>query len=321
MKTVGLTVASALMSTAAIVSAHAETNEMTIDGGLAPLAGTFVMPDGTEPVPAVLIIAGSGPTDRNGNQLPAMSAGTLQLIAEGLAEQGIASLRFDKRGIGASAAAAGPQEETTFGVFVDDAVAWAQFLSTQPGVECVYLLGHSEGALIATLAAHQIEVCGVISISGAGQPIDEVLRQQLRAQADAGALPADLLASANTILDSLAAGEMVPDPPTALASLFHPSVQPFLMSWMAVDPAAAIAEVAAPVLIIQGTTDIQVGVDQAKMLAVARPDAQLVVLEGMNHVLKEAPLDMAANIATYANPDLPLAPGLVEAIAAFIAAR
>lgn len=320
-KTIKLAVASALVSTGAIAPVHAETRDVTIGGDLAPLSGTLVMPDTAEPVPAVLIIAGSGPTDRNGNQPPAILADSLRLLAEGLTGQGVASLRFDKRGIGASAAAAGPQEETTFGVFVEDAVAWARFLSAQPGIECVYLLGHSEGALIASLAAAQIDVCGVISIAGPGLPIDDILRRQLAAQANAGALPDALLSAANSILDSLAAGDLVPDPPEALAPLFHPVVQPFLMSLMAIDPVAAIGEADAPVLIVQGTTDIQVGVDQAQLLASARPDAELVLLEGVNHVLKEAPLEMAANIATYSDQSLPLAPGIVEAIAGFILAE
>jgi len=315
-----LTLTGALLGTTlmASVPTHAETRDVTIDGGLAPLAGTLVMPDGTQPVPGVLLIAGSGPTDRNGNQLPGVAAATLELLAEGLAGNGIASLRFDKRGVGASAAAAGPQEETTFETFVDDAVSWAQFLSEQAGIECVYLIGHSEGALIAALAAQQVDVCGVVSISGAGSPIGEVIRRQLQAQADAGALPEALLIEANSILDRLGAAELVPDPPEALAPLFHPSVQPFLISWMAIDPVTAIAAADAPVLVMQGTTDIQVGVDQAELLAAARPGTQLIILDGVNHVLKVAPPDMAANVATYADPDLPLAPGVIDAIVEFI---
>lgn len=309
------------LALATVVPAHAETQDVTIDGGLAPLSGTLVMPDATEPVPAVLLIAGSGPTDRNGNQLPAVAAATLQLLAEGLAENGIASLRFDKRGIGASAAAASPQEETTFEVFVDDAVSWARFLTEQAGIECVYLIGHSEGALIAALAAQQVDVCGVVSIAGAGSPIGDIIRRQLSAQAEVGALPDTLPTAANSILDRLAAGELVPDPPEALAALFHPTVQPFLMSWMAIDPVAAIAAVEAPVLVLQGTTDIQVGVDQAELLAAARAGTELVILDGVNHVLKVAPLDMAANVATYSDPDLPLAPGVIEAVVEFVQAQ
>ena len=73
-----------------------------------------------------------------------------------------------------------------------------------------------------------------------------------------------------------------------------------------------------PVFIGQGTTDIQVGVIDAQALAAADPDATLKLWDGVNHVLKTAPADRAGNLATYADPDLPLAPGVTQDVAAFI---
>jgi len=304
------------MMTAAALPGHAA--EVTIDGGRAPLHGDLTLPAAEGPVPAVLMIAGSGPTDRDGNTLPVSTPNTLRLLAEALGEQGIASLRFDKRGVGASAAAAGEQAETGFDVFVEDAVAWARFLEEQQGVGCVFLLGHSEGALIAALAAAEVDTCGVISIAGAGRPIGDVLRDQLTGLNAAGALPEPLFGQAMAILARLERGERVAEVPPELASLFHPVLQTFLLSWMEKDPAAAVAAIDAPVLVLQGTTDLQVGTADAELLAAANPRARLELLEGVNHVLKLAPPDQAANLATYADPNLSLAPGVAEMIAGFV---
>ena len=107
----------------------------------------------------------------------------------------------------------------------------------------------------------------------------------------------------------------------ALAALFRPSVQPYLISWLPLDPAALVAAYDGRVFIGQGTTDIQVGVPDAQALAAADPEATLKLWDGVNHVLKPAPADRASNIAVYADPDLPLASGVVADVAAFIRAN
>ena len=300
-----------LASTYAMVA----DQEVTIDGGRAPLHGSLLSPPNAHGA-AVLIIAGSGPTDRDGNvNIPGVRPNTYKLIAEGLAAEGIVSLRFDKRIVAASAAAAGPESELRLSTYVDDAVAWTTFLRRQPGVTCVILLGHSEGALIAPLAAQKTPVCGVISVSGMGRTFDVVLTEQLNA-----ALPDAMKPDAFKVLAELKAGRTVDDPPPALAALFRPSVQPYLISELNVDPAVELAKVKAPVLIVQGETDLQVSVTDAQALKAARPDAKLVLAPGVNHVLKLAPLDRAANLATYADPNLPLAPGVLPPIVAFVKA-
>jgi len=296
-------------------AAQAAEREVSVDGGRALLYGTLLTPDGAKPGPAVLLIAGSGPTDRDGNSpIAAVHPANLKLIAEGLAQHGIASLRYDKRGIGKSAAAMVAERDVRFTTFVDDAVAFAQLLQSQPGVTCVILAGHSEGALIAPLAAQKVKTCGVISIAGSGRPIGVVLREQLAAS---GASP-EQLAQANAILVELEHGREVVDIPPAGMALFRPSIQPYMISWLPLDPPAVLKTVQAPVLILQGETDIQVSVKDARLLAAARPDATLVILPGVNHILKVAPADRAANIATYSDPNLPLAPGVMAAIDAFV---
>lgn len=159
-------------------------------------------------------------------------------------------------------------------------------------------------------------MCGLILLSGAGRPAGVVLREQLES-----GLPEPLKTQAFAALSELEAGRTVADTPPALAALFRPSVQPYLISWLPLDPAALIAAYDGPVFIGQGTTDIQVTTTDANALAAADPKATLKLWDGVNHLLKTAPADRAANMATYANPDLPLAPGVVEDVVGFIKAH
>lgn len=279
----------------------------------AALHGTLLTPDG--PTRAVaLIIAGSGPTDRDGNNGPGIVAATYRLLAEGLAAQGIATVRTDKRGVGESAAALTSEADLVFTDYADDARAWAVETARLTGQPCAWLIGHSEGALVAltAVAGGGDAVCGLVLLSGAGRPIGAVLREQL---ANA---PEPFLSQSLTILAELEAGRPVTEVPPQLAALFRPSVQPYLISWLPLDPAELVAAWDGPVMIGQGTTDIQVGLPDAQALAAARPDARLAIWDGVNHVLKVAPADRAANIATYGDPTLPLAPGVVDDIAGFI---
>jgi len=294
-------------------SASSVDEEVTIDG---PLRGAWRTPEHWRDGKLVLILAGSGPTDRDGNSsIGGVHPNTYKMIADALAANGIASLRVDKRGIGASAGAVTAEAELRFDTYVSDAASWANFAWARSGVRCVYMLGHSEGAEIAALAAAHVRSCGVISVAGAGRDIGETLLRQLQA-VDA---PADLIAQAHHCIDELRAGRTVADPPPALMSLFRPSVQPYVISWLAKNPVTALASVDAPVLILQGSADIQVEVEDAQLLAAGHPGAQLVLLEGVNHILKIAPADRAQNVATYADPNLPLAPGVMPPILAFLA--
>lgn len=280
----------------------------------APLYGTMLAPEGQTQA-AALILPGSGPTDRDGNSPMGVSAAPYRLLAEGLAERGIATVRIDKRTIGQSAPAATSEEELTFQTFIDDARAWAAVAARQTGQPCVWLIGHSEGSLVALGAVQggNDAVCGLILLSGAGLPAGMVLREQFEA-----GLPEDLKGPAMTTLTELEAGRTVAAPPPALAAVFRPSVQPYIISWLALDPAEMIRGYDGPVMIAQGTTDIQIAMTNADALAAAQPTARLVVWEGVNHVLKVAPLDRAANAATYNDPTLPLAPGVVDDVAGFI---
>ncbi|HLZ75578.1 alpha/beta hydrolase [Phenylobacterium sp.] len=314
--TIGMLVMAMVLASAAHAQATtpAADREVSVDGGRAPLYGALLSPPGARPGPAVLLIAGSGPTDRDGNSAaPSVKPANLKLIAQGLAAAGVTSLRYDKRGLGKSAPAMLQEADLRFTTYVDDAAAFARFLKAQPQVTCVVILGHSEGALIAALAAQKVATCGVIEVSGIGRPLGVVLREQLAA----GPMPASLREQSNAALTELEHGRPVANIP-GLEAFFRPSVQPYLISQLTLDPTQALAAVKAPVLILQGDNDLQVQVEDAQRLHAARPDARLVILPGVNHILKEAPRDRAGNIATYADPDRPLAPGVMPAILAFV---
>ena len=227
----------------------------------------------------------------------------------------MATLRIDKRGIGASAFAGGREEDLRFGHLVEDARAWADAAAERTGQPCVWLIGHSEGALVALAAVEDDhdKVCGLVLLSGAGRRARVVLEEQLGAQ-----LAEPMRAQAFLALAELEAGRTVADTPPALAALLRPSVQPYLISWLALDPAGLTAAYDSPIMVGSGTHDIQTPVVEAQALAAARPGIQLVLWEGANHLLKAAPAERAANIATYSNPDLPLAPEVVDDVAGFI---
>jgi len=278
------------------------------------IAGTVELPAAKFPVPAVLIIAGSGPTDRNGNSpiLPGPN-NSLKMLADSLAARGIASLRYDKRGIGGSRVAGSSEVDLRFEHFISDAVAWVRELRSDPRFSTITVAGHSEGSLIGMVAAREANADGYISIAGVGRRAPEVLQDQLSTQ-----LPPTMLAQTETLMVRIARGESPDSVPPMLNALFRPSVHPYLTSWFAYDPAAEIARLTIPVLIIQGTTDIQVPVEEANLLSAANPRAKLAVIEGMNHVLKSASGLIGQQLPSYSDPSLPLLPAFVGEVATFV---
>lgn len=269
--------------------------------------------------PVVLIIPGSGPTDRDGNSPIGIKAAPYRLLAEGLAARGVTTVRIDKRGMFASAAATPNPDAVTIADYAADVRAWTTALRQRTGVSCVWLLGHSEGALVAMVAAQsQQDVCGLMLVSAAGRPMGEVLRDQIKANPANG----PLLGQALPAIDALESGRRVDtrtmDP--ALLPLFRPQVQGFLMDAFSYDPARLLAVYPKPVLILQGQRDIQVHEADARILKQANLKATLVLLADTNHVLKTVTSDdRNANIATYFDPGLPLAPGVIDAISGFLA--
>jgi fermentation-respiration switch protein FrsA (DUF1100 family) len=305
-------------------SAHAKTDApqaasksepVVLETRTGKLYGTLEMPlKERAPYPVVLIISGSGPTDRNGNSAVIPGANnSLKYLAEGLAAAGIASLRYDKRGIAESVMAAKAESDLRFDMYIEDAVLWGRKLRDDRRFSRLVVAGHSEGSLIGMVAAQRLGAEGYVSIAGAGRRADVVILEQMKAQ-----LSPELYAQTEAVLKSLVEGKTVADAPAGLAALFRPSVQPYIISWLKYDPAKEIAKLAVPVLVAQGTHDIQVSVEDAKLLAQAKPSARLLLVESMNHVLKEAPADAKQQGAAYSDPSLPIAPKFLAEVVAFV---
>jgi len=288
-------------------------------GPIGPLKGTMLAP-ASGAAPMALIVPGSGPTDRDGNNPLGVKASTYRLLAEGLATRGVGTVRIDKRGMFASAAAVADANAVTIDDYVADVDAWTTVIRKRRNVPCVWIVGHSEGGLVALAAAKKVaDVCGLVLIATPGRRLGEVLREQLRSN------PADapILIEATAAINTLEAGQHVDVTvmQPALKPLFAPQVQNFLINLFSYDPAKLIAAVSKPVLIMQGRRDMQVAVADAERLKQAAPTADMVLLADTNHVLKTVSSDdRRANVATYSDPSLPLAPGVVDAIADFVTA-
>jgi pimeloyl-ACP methyl ester carboxylesterase len=299
-----------------LAAAAASATPLTAPGPDGPLAGTLV--DAGKGSPVVLVIPGSGPTDRDGNNPMGVTAAPYRLLADALAAKGVSSVRIDKRGLFGSKAAVADPNKVTIADYAGDIHSWVAAIRKRTGAKCIWLLGHSEGALVALAAGQQPDgLCGVILVSGAGRKLSDVIREQLRSNP----ANAPVLATAMAALDALDRGEHVDvtgmNP--ALLSLFRPQVQDYLIDMFRHDPAKLAASLALPLLIVQGERDIQVSVADAKALAAAQPTAKLVLVPSMNHVLKDVASDeRRANLATYADPSLPVDPARVDAIAEFV---
>ena len=311
---IALTLLTAFLGNAPIVSL-ADTSVLVsvpVNGGA--LGGTLETPAGPGPWPVVVLIAGSGPTDRDGNSpLLRGKNNSLKYLADALVGRGIATLRYDKRGVGISAKLLKLEADLRFDDMVADADAWIHWLRADHRFTTITVAGHSEGSLVGMLAAADAGADGYVSIAGAGRPAAVILREQ-----EARALPPGLLIQADTFFARLTRGEQVDSVPPKLWLLFRRTIQPYLISWFRHDPAKEIAALHVPVLIAQGTSDVQVDTLDARLLSAGKPDAQLLMIPGMNHVLKMVGSDTTLQMDSYGDPALPVAPALVDGIAALV---
>ena len=291
------------------------TSAQTIDEeqvAIGNLKGTLTTPV-KKTKKAVLMISGSGPTDRDGNSALGFINNGLKMVSEELTIAGYAVLRYDKRGIASSKEMVSNPSEQVFDDFVADAKDWVNFLSER-GYSKIIIAGHSQGSLVGMLAAQQSEnVVGFVSIAGLAEDAGTAIVRQLKSQS------IEMAEGAQIKIDSIRMGYEVTRYNPLLISLFGPHIQGFLKSYIRYTPVDEIKKLNIPVLIINGTTDMQVGVDQAKALKEAYPAAELAIIENMNHVLKNVPDENPqANMATYSNPELPLSEGLITSITSFI---
>ena len=270
--------------------------------------GTLLSPKGENQPPLAILIAGSGPTDRDGNQA-LFKNNSLKYLAEGLAQKGIATFRYDKRVIAQINKATVQEEKMTFEDEVNDALLVVNHFKDK--YKKIILIGHYEGSLIGLLVAQKVVVSKFVSISGAGNSSATLIEEQIGKNAP------QLKEESQKIISQLRKGELVDNISPYLAPVFRKSVQPYLISWFKYEPAKEIAKLQIPILIVQGTNDLQVEDKEAQLLKEAQPKAQLLLIEGMNHVLKKVKT-LEENQLSYLNPDLPISGELVEGIASFI---
>ena len=272
------------------------------------IQGTLLSPKKQNNTPLAILIAGSGPTDRDGNQAH-LKNNSLKYLAEGLAEKEITVFRYDKRIIAQMNKGTVQEDKLTFEDGVNDALLVINYFKKK--YKNIIIIGHSEGALIGILAAQKTPISKLISISGVGNNSATLIEEQIKKNAP------QLKEEAQKVLNLLKKGEQVENVSPYLAPVFRKSVQPYLISWFKYDPTKEIAKMKIPVFIIQGTNDLQVEKKEAQLLKEAQPKAQLLFVEGMNHILKEVKT-IEENQQSYLNPDLPTSPKLIEAIAQFI---
>lgn len=272
------------------------------------IRGSFLPVSGAKKV--VLIIAGSGPTDRNGNN-PMMANNSLKKLAEGLQVNGLPSVRYDKRNIAESKIEGLLEKDMRFEDLISDAAGWVEYLKKEKGFKKVIIIGHSEGSLIGMIAAQRAKADGFVSLAGVGQRADKILYTQLKAQSE------PLAEYARPMLDSLVKGKIVQNTNAMLNAIFRQEVQPYLISWFHYEPQTEIQKLNIPVMIMQGTTDIQVPESEAKLLKAAKPDSKLIIIKEMNHILKKTTSDFAQNLSTYSQPDLPVVPTAIQKISKF----
>jgi alpha/beta superfamily hydrolase len=258
----------------------------------------------------VILIAGSGPTNRDGNQI-GLTNNSLKLLAESLVNNGIAVYSYDKRIFAQMASGKLDEASLTFDNFIDDAKAVILYFKNQKKYHSITVAGHSEGALIGMVAANG-NADAYISIAGAGRPIDEVLLEQIEKQAPF------LKEEVEKNLATLKNGNTFELKNQMLASLFRASVQPYMISWIKYHPQNEIKKLQIPSLLINGDKDIQVSVQDAQLLQQVKPDAQLHIIPNMNHIFKVIQGDDTENKASYTNPELPICVELTSIITTFI---
>ncbi len=300
------------------LAATAASHDVTLRTSTGPIYGVLDVPDGaTSPMPVALVIASTGQTDRNGDSSLNVTADTYRMLADDLAARGIATLRYDKRGVGQSSTAVSDPGDLTFDAYVSDADDWIRYLRRDKRFSRVAIVGHGEGSIVGLYAAQKVPVDAFVSVAGAGRPLGDVIVGEIAAQPGGAGYVRPARDAVNEIKD----GETPDDLPSQLVPLFPPNLTKFLSQFFNADPTTAAHDLTIPLAVVQGTDDIESTELDAHLLADAHAGAVLTIVPRMTHVLKDASDDSrGASIATYTNRRAPLDPAAVDAIAAGIAA-
>ncbi len=294
-----------LSSLVVAVAVAVTPTEFTVERPDCKLAGELLVPArGKPPSTLAIVIAGSGPTDRDGNSKLGLSTNAYRDLATHLAQQGFAIARYDKRGVGKSTIPT--TRAPLFADFVDDAAAIVDHF--HPRFARLVLVGHSEGGLVALSVGKRPGVAKLVLLATAGRPLGVVLRDQLAGQGDAA-----LLGAYDRLVGQVARGEALTSVPPALQPLFLPSVLPFLRSVATIDPVALVKQLDLPIVVLQGETDIQVKPADAALLAAARPGVARIDVAEANHLFRHEP-KATMRQRSYADPTVPFAPSFLPAL-------
>lgn len=285
-------------------------SEVDIKTNLASIKGTLLTPTTIKKPNLVILIPGSGPTDRDGNNVM-MKNNSVKYLSESLSKNKIATYRYDKSVLSLTQKDTTKIKNLTFNTFIEEAIEVIQYFKNSNKYNKIVVAGHSQGSLVGIIASKN-NADGFISLEGAGRPIDEILIEQIEKQAPY------LKEETAKVLSELKKGNTVEKFNPILISLFNKTVQPFLISWIKYNPQNEIKKLAIPILIIQGTKDIQVSMEDAQLLYKANDKSKLQLIENMNHLFKEIKGDINENMASYSNPDLPVTPKLTASILNFI---
>ncbi len=286
--------------------------ELSIETNYGSIFGSLVLPDKKDNIPVVIIVPGSGPTDRDGNN-PMMGKGYIYYeLARHLQDNGIASLRFDKRGIGESRRALRKEEDIRIDYYIQDLVLWINMLTEDNRFSKVIVLGHSEGALIGMVALQRVKADAFISVGGMGRNLADLLKEQL------SELPEATKNEAFEIIDSIQKGNLVSKVKEELNVILRPEIQPYLASTFQYNPTKELAKLDIPILIMHGTTDLQVSEKDAQLLAASNAKADMIIIEGMNHVFREVGMDKHQNFKSYGDSEIPLMASFIDTVAGFV---
>ena len=276
------------------------------------LYGTLTMPEEEDVKTICVIVPGSGPTDRDGNNVYGIQTNAYRLLAEALAEKGIASFRYDKRGAGKSVVENLKEEEMVFETNVKDLKSIINNLRGMNKFEKIFLIGHSEGSLVSILCAKEEKIDGIISVAGVGKNAGDLIIDQLEQM-----VAKPLLKEAKKIVKSLKKGTKVEHISPALQNVFKFSGQPYLISWFKYEPRKEIATLNIPVLVLHGTVDHQVAIENAKLLGSAKKGTKVAIIEKMTHMIKEVEKE-EDEFKTYSDPSYSIPKALINEIITFV---
>ncbi|HWB44122.1 MAG TPA: alpha/beta fold hydrolase [Hyphomicrobiaceae bacterium] len=311
-RVLGAALALAVSAGAGGTPARAAMDEQVVDIG--GLSATYTRPQGAPRAPHAVIIAGSGPTDRDGNNQAGLRTDTYKLLAHALAERGIATVRYDKRGVGGSAALLRSERDLTVDLFAADAVKVATWTRERAHGAPLVLIGHSEGGVVALLAAKRAGAKALVLLATPGRPYGVILREQFSRPG----VPRAMNLAAVQVIGSLEQGKEVPNIDPALALVFRPTAQPFLISIMKIDPAERLRALHLPTMVVGGGLDVQIGKTDFDALTGIGASDDAYWDPTMGHTLKEMSPNAQSLRRAYTDPTLPLSVGLAERIGKFI---